>query len=117
MNEPLLKGLKSDSIAAAAAAASSCGKAKVFDAVDPLLSELRKLEKIAAGPPPDERERGGAKLTAAEIRQMTEYRRKTELGAAVRSALQTMLASQAADADELAAIWKEKGEALRAGSK
>lgn len=116
MTEPLLKALRHDCPSIRGAAASVCGRLKLLDAGEPLIAELAKIEASTAEPLKDERA-GGPKLdqlTPAQIKQKVEHRHKTEVGPAVKAALQTLLGLQVETAAEFSAYWKENADRLRA---
>lgn len=119
MSEPVLKALRHDCLSIASAAAGACGKLKILDAVEPMISNLRKIESITAEPLKNERTGGveGANQTAAQVKQQTEYRRKSELGPAIKVGLQTLLGTQVETSSEFFAFWEENAEKLRAAQK
>jgi hypothetical protein len=118
MEQAIVEALKSQSIEVSSGAANTCGQMKLLGAVDGLVEMMTKAEKSKANPV-DTTGMGGAaaKLTAAQIKQDVDYRRKQQHLSSAGRALNQILGVEKQNSAEYAQFWKENAEKIKAQKK
>lgn len=117
--------LRHDNISLSSTAVQVCGELKCWAAVDPLLGLLRDLEQSEAKPPNLGDPNGGGQfvrrggtpspsqdLAPDQLRQLIQYRRRSELPGSIRATLSYMFGETKKNHAEYSDYWKANRDRL-----